>query len=102
MGGLPHYRKRTKEEGHAPDIAAKYNCKMLPGSQTREKGTLQTASVSFKKDIEEYGDKYYIVVRCEGGWAASIVQNQRFAIVVELSHEAEIQLYQRMQVKVNA
>jgi subtilisin family serine protease len=97
-----HYRRRTKEEGPFPEIAGRYDCALKPGPRTREKATLQTASVVFKTDIEAYGDKYFLVVRCEGGWAPPEIDRQRFSVVVELSHEAEIRLYQRMQIQVPA
>ncbi|MYM38645.1 S8 family peptidase [Duganella qianjiadongensis] len=97
-----HYRRRTKADGPFPEIAGRYDCSLKPGPRTREKSTLQTASVDFKTDIEGYGDKYFLVVRCEGGWATSIVQRQRYAVVVELSHESQIRLYQRVQVQVKA
>jgi hypothetical protein len=97
-----HYRRRTEAEGPFPEIASKYDCALKPGPRTREKSTLQTASVVFKTDIETYGDKYFLVVRCEGGWASPVLDRQRFAVVVELSHESQIKLYQRMQVQVQA
>lgn len=96
-----HYRKRDAAEGKFPEIAARYNCALKPGPQLREKATLQSASVSFKQDIGGYGDRYYLVVRCEGGWASSLVPRQRFAVVVQLEHEAQIQLYQRVRVRLN-
>jgi hypothetical protein len=96
-----HYRKRDATEGKFPDLAGRYNCTLKPGPQLREKATLQSASVSFKQDIGGYGDRYYLVVRCEGGWASSLVQRQRFAVVVQLEHEAQIQLYQRVRVRLN-
>lgn len=95
-----HYRRRTKAEGPFPEIAAKYDCSLKPGPRTREKSTLQTATVDFKTDIEGYGAKYFLIVRCEGGWASQIVQRQRFALVVEMSHESNIRLYQRLQIQV--
>lgn len=96
-----HYRKRDAGEGKFPELAGRYNCALKPGPQLREKATLQSASVSFKQDIGGYGDRYYLVVRCEGGWASSLVQSQRFAVVVQLEHEAQIQLYQRVRVRLN-
>lgn len=97
-----HYRRRQQTEGTAPEIPARYNCDLKPGPTTREKGTLQRASVDFKRGIDSYGDKYYLVVRCEGGWAAQTVTDQRFAVVVELMHESSIQLYQRLRARVRA
>jgi hypothetical protein len=54
----------------------------------------------------EYGETYYLVVRCERKWVADDFLRQRFAAVVELGHEFNIQLYerirQRIQVRVSA
>ncbi len=97
-----HYRRRDATEGKFPEIANRYNCKLMPGPQLREKGTLQSASVSFKQDVGGYGDRYHLVVRCEGGWASTLVQQQRFAVVVQLEHEAQIQLYQRVRIRLSA
>jgi hypothetical protein len=97
-----HYRKRTKEEGRQPDIEDKFDCDLKPGPQSREGGTLQSACVEYKRSLTNYGDSYYLVVRCEGGWAGNLVDRQRFAVVVELAHEAEIQLYERVQVRTRA
>ena len=70
---------------------------MTPGSQKRERGTLQCATFRAMTNLEQYGDSYYLAVRCEGGWAAASEESQRFAILVEVSHEAKIELYQRIQ-----
>jgi hypothetical protein len=55
-----------------------------------------------KRDISNYGDSYYLVVRCEGKWAAQLVEEQTFAVAVELWHEAELELYQQVAVVLNA
>ena len=80
----------------------RFCCDLQPGPQTREKGTLQTASVEFSRDISQYGDRYFLVVRCAAGWAESMVHSQRFAVVVEISHEAEIRLYERLRVRLHS
>ncbi|MCC2653150.1 MAG: hypothetical protein K0Q60_3316, partial [Microvirga sp.] len=87
-------------EGRRPDIEARYNCGLEPGPRERERGTLQSASVSFSRGTELYGDNYYLVVRCEGRWAASFETRQRFGVVVELSHQAEVQLYARLRARI--
>jgi hypothetical protein len=97
-----HFRRRTQEEGQAPDIKNRFKCSLEPGSTEREKGTVQTASVKYKRSLSEYGDRYYLVVRCEAGWAANMGLRQRFAVVVELAHEAEIKLYEHIRVRVRA
>ncbi|MCA1322880.1 S8 family peptidase [Herbaspirillum sp. alder98] len=94
-----HYRRRPQDEGEVPEIPKKFNCTLLPGPQSREKSTVQTACATFKRDIGTYGDSYYLVVRCEGGWAAESVVLQRFALVVEIEHQAEVQLYQRVRAR---
>ncbi|SMC34483.1 S8 family peptidase [Novosphingobium sp. B1] len=94
-----HFRKRTVDEGPFPDMAARYNCKLLPSSTIREKSSLQTASVSFSRNIRGYGDNYYLVVRCAGGWAGD-EGRQSFAVTVEISHEAELPLYERLRQRI--
>jgi hypothetical protein len=94
-----HFRKRAMDDGKAPAIDNRYDCDLKPGPNVREKGTVQTASINFLRDVSEYGDRYYLVVRCEGGWAANMIQRQRFAVVVELAHEAKIRLYERVRVR---
>jgi hypothetical protein len=95
-----HYRKRTKEEGSFPEIADRFDCSLSPGPQAREKGTVQCATATFKRNIKGYGDEYFLVVRCEGSWATTSINSQRFAVVVEISHKAEIQLYERIQQRI--
>ncbi|UFX49437.1 S8 family peptidase (plasmid) [Bradyrhizobium sp. 41S5] len=90
-----HYRKREQDDGPFPELAGRYNCNLVPGPQAREKGTVQSATVTFKRGIEDYGDSYYLVVRCESGWATH-VDRQQFAVVIELLQKAEVQLYERV------
>lgn len=90
-----HYRKREQDDGPFPELAGRYNCNLIPGPQAREKGTVQSATVTFKRGIEDYGDSYYLVVRCESGWATH-VDRQQFAVVIELLQKAEVQLYERV------
>lgn len=94
-----HFRRRVAEEGRFPDMEARFNCSLEPSSTLREKSSLQTATVSFARDVSQYGDTYYLVVRCAGGWAAD-VGRQAFAVVVEIAHEAEVQLYERLRQRV--
>lgn len=95
-----HFRRRMQDEGRRPDLANRYNCALEPGPRERERGTLQSASVTFSRGTELYGDNYYLVVRSEGGWASSFETHQRFAVVVELTHQAEVQLYARLRARV--
>ena len=98
-----HYRQRAQAEGPIPDMESRFNCKLLPGPGIREESSLQSASVTFSRDISDYGNDYFLVVRCAGGWSGDAGQ-QAFAVTVEISHEAEIALYERLrqQVRVRA
>lgn len=96
-----HFRDRDKmSEGAAPAVPDKFMCKLQPGSDERAGNTLQTASVTFKRDTREYGEVYYLVVRCLSHWAADQVLDQRFAVVVELEHQPEIRIYNRVRERV--
>ena len=97
-----HFRARAKAEGKFPEIPASNNCALRPGPEERERGTLQTASVEFVRDTAHHGDTYYLVVRCEGGWAAPTTATQKFAVVVEMEHQTELQLYARLQARLRA
>lgn len=94
-----HYRRRDRDDGPFPDLADRYNCKLSPGPQARERGTVQCATAAFKRGIEAYGDTYFLVVRCESGWA-SFAQRQRFSVVVEMRQRAEVQLYERIRQRI--
>jgi hypothetical protein len=98
-----HYRKRNAvEEGRHPDIEGRFSCDLEPSPTDRERSSVQIARKTFVRSTEAYGDPYYLVVRCEGGWAVDSAPRQRFAVVVEMSHEAEVRLYDRLRVRVRA
>jgi len=80
-------------------MASRFNCGLVPSPTLREKSSLQMATVGFSRDISRYGDTYYLLVRCAGGWAAD-VGRQAFAVVVEMAHEVEIPLYERLRQRV--
>ncbi|MFZ5988065.1 MAG: S8 family peptidase [Bacillota bacterium] len=52
-----------------------------PGSEFREKGTLQKGIFEFSNKSDEYGDFYYLVVNCERKWSNV---NQKYAVAVAL------------------
>lgn len=96
-----HFRDRDKTlEGAAPAVPARFKCKLQPGPDERASNTLQTASVTFKRDTEEYGEIYHLVVRCLSHWAVDQILDQRFAVVVELEHRPEIRIYNRVRERV--
>ncbi|UWQ93432.1 S8 family peptidase [Rhodobacteraceae bacterium M382] len=94
-----HFRSYTGEEGTHVEMRDRYNCKLMPGPNHRAGNTLQSAEVSFSRDTLEYGNEYYLVVRCAGGWADGEAR-QRFAVVVELEHQIGVQLYARLRPRV--
>jgi hypothetical protein len=97
-----HYRKRANSEGKHAKLPGCYDCKPSPGPDSRDQCTIQTGTATFERDISRYGDSYYVVVRCEAGWAnlaSAQDQKQRYALVVELRHAAPIRLYERVQVR---
>lgn len=94
-----HFRSHTGEDTEAPDMANRYNCGLMPGPKRRDRNTLQTASKKFTQDTGQYGSDYYLVVRCVGGWASAQEVRQRYAIVVELEHEAQVELYARLRAR---
>lgn len=82
-----------------PDLPDRLQCKLKPGPQDRGRSTVQTARQNFRNDISRYGSDYYLVVRCAGGWA-EIDAQQRFAVVVEISHQATVRLYERIRQRI--
>ena len=96
-----HFRDRDKAlEGAAPNVPPRFKCNLQPGVDERAGNTLQTASVTFKRETEKYGEVYYLVVRCLSHWAVDQILDQRFAVVVELEHQPEIRIYNRIRERV--
>ena len=91
-----HFRTHAGEEGEAPDIPRRYNCDLKLGPNSRDKNTIQTAAVTYTRDTARYGNEYYLIVRCVGGWALDQEVFQNFAVVVELEHQAGVQLFAQM------
>lgn len=82
--------------GEAYTFENRYLCDLTPNLTMREAGTLQVGTYIRKRDMSGYGDNYYLVVKCEGKWAANLVDQQTFAVAVELWHEALVELYQEV------
>lgn len=93
------YRKRTEKEGPVP---ANVNvCPQDPTPTVRELGTLQSATFKMiNSPVQDYGDTYFLVVRCERKWAVDEDGPQRFAVVIEMKHQADIGLYERIRERV--
>lgn len=95
-----HFRARGAEDGDHPNIPNRFKCGLEPSSSLRDGNTLQTGSKSFVRETAEYGDEYYLVVRCFGGWAEEQEVGQNFAVTVELEHQPETQLYARVRQRI--
>ena len=95
-----HFRTHAGEESEAPDIQRRCNCHLKPGPNSRDKNTIQTAAVTFTQDTVRYGNEYHLVVRCIGGWASDQGGFQNFAVVVELEHQAGVQLFAQLRQRI--
>ena len=95
-----HFRTHAGEEGEAPSIPDRFKCGLKPGPNSRDRNTIQAASVTYVMDTMGYGGEYHLVVRCVGGWAAEQEVGQDFAITVELEHHEGVQLYAQLRQRV--
>lgn len=98
------FRKPTPKNGEVERFSStRYDCNMIPGSQAREGGTLQRATFRMRiNPREDYGDTYYLVVRCERKWAQDEQGPQRYAVVVVVEHTANVNLYNTIRQRVRA
>jgi hypothetical protein len=90
---IEFYRKRPKADGPV-DRGSLRECDLVPSSSRRELNTLQKATFTIRRNPLDYGEIYYLVIRCEGRWAAASPQN--FAVVVIVEHEGTAELYARI------
>ncbi len=96
-----HYRRRTEEEGAYPELDGRYDCPFDIGPTIRQRGTLQRGTFVMNRNLAaEYGETYYLVVRCERQWFPDEYVPQRFAVVVEMAHAEDIRLYERIRERV--
>ena len=94
------FKKRQPKGTNAESITDSCNCTMTPGPNERDGGTLQRATFTMKRAADRYGDTYYVVVRCERGWALDEHGPQRYAVVVSLESDEKVDLYARIQARV--
>lgn len=93
---LDRFRKWKKDEGKPPEFAGKNVCWSDIKSTMREYGTLQTGTFLAKRDLSEYGDKYYVAVWALRRWAPDDVRSQKYALCVQLRHQNMTTLYQTL------
>lgn len=94
------FRKWEAHEGKPPEFEKKFVCPADIGPTLRERGTLQAATYVGKADISAYGDKYFVAVWCSRRWAPAEIEEQRFAVSVQLRHQNVNNLYQTVKAPV--
>jgi hypothetical protein len=95
-----HFRHRTSDEAPFDDLAGTAKCALVPSRDLRGTSTLQCSTFKMSRNIDRYGDDYYLAVFAERRWAGEEITHQQFALAVELEHEAEINLYLPLQARV--
>jgi hypothetical protein len=96
------FRQRSQADAQVERIGAPYDCPMEPKPTEREGSTLQRATFTMKKAPNNYGDTYFVVVRCQREWALDEHAPQRYAVVVSVEHQATVDLYARIQARLRA
>jgi subtilisin family serine protease len=83
--------------------STRWECEMTPGPRTREGGTLQKAVFSMRRiPRPEWGNTYHLVIRCEGKWAGVEHAPQRYAVVVVLRQEGDVNIYHQIAQRIRA
>lgn len=83
--------------------STRWECKMEPSPTTREGGTLQKATLAIRRiPRDEWGDTYHLVVRCERKWARIEHAPQRYAVVVVLAQEGDVNIYEQINQRIRA
>jgi hypothetical protein len=93
------FKQQDSTQPKVQSISVPYDCSMSPGPTTREGSTLQKAAFVMKKKPRDYGETYFLVVRCHQKWAPHELSPQRYAVVVTIQHRAEVDLYARIQAR---
>ncbi len=97
-----HFRHRTKEEGAFEKLPDSAKCPLDPSRDLRGTSTLQRSMITMHRNVDRYGGDYYLAVFAERRWAGEEITHQRFAVAVELEHEAQINIHQPLRVRLRA
>ncbi len=97
-----HFRRRTKEEAPFEKLPGSAKCPLNPSRDLRGTSTLQRSTMTMHQNIDRHGDDYYLAVFAERRWAGEEITHQRFAVAIELEHEAEINIHQPLRVRLRA
>jgi hypothetical protein len=95
-----HFRQRASDEAPFEQLPGTAKCDLVPSRDVRGTSTLQASTFTMKRNIDHYGDDYYLAIFAERRWAGEEITHQRFAIAVELQHEAEVNIYQILRARV--
>ncbi|MFL9828082.1 S8 family peptidase [Rhodoplanes sp. SY1] len=95
-----HFRQRSKDEEPFEKLPSTAKCGLDPSRDIRGTSTLQAATFKMARNIDQYGNDYYLAVFAERRWAGDDVTHQGFAIAVELEHEAAINIHQHLRTRV--
>jgi hypothetical protein len=97
-----HFRHRTKDEEAFEKLVGSAKCPLDPSRDLRGTSTLQKSAMTMQRNVDHYGDEYYLAVFAERRWAGEEITHQQFAIAVELEHEAQINIHQPLRVRLPA
>jgi hypothetical protein len=97
-----HFRHRTKEEEAFEKLPTSAKCPLDPSRDLRGTSTLQRSSMTMHRNVDRHGGEYYLAVFAERRWAGEEITHQRFAVAVELEHEAQINIHQPLRVRLRA
>ncbi len=94
------FRQRSQTEPKVERIGSPYDCPMIPKPTQREASTLQKATFTMRRKPENYGDTYFLVVRCQAKWALPEDSPQRYGVVVSIVQDAQVDIYARLEARV--
>ena len=95
-----YFRHRDAGEDPFEKLPGTAKCALVPSRDLRGTSTLQKSCFTMKRNVDHYGDEYYLAVFAERRWAGEEITHQQFAVAVELEHEQEIDIYQPLRARV--
>lgn len=94
------FKLRNKSEGKIDRLSSTvFDCNFKPKPSIRNNGTLQKGEHSLSGSPKKYGDTYFLVVNCQQKWAPDKFSPQKYAVIVTISHEAQIDLYNQIKIR---
>jgi len=95
------YRKTTSDElsNVASLTSTEKTSKMWPKHRERHPGTLQKSTFDIHNKSAFKKEPFYVVVWCEGRWAAVEKQPQKYALAITMEHLEQINIYNSIRSK---